>query len=147
MRGVHAKTHGILRGELHVSDLLPAVLAQGLFRQAGTHPLVMRFSTIPGDVLDDSVSTPRGLALKIIGVRGERLPGPPQDTTQDFVLVNAPTFASPNARKFLGNLQLVAATTDKAPGLKKALSAVMRGAERLVETFGGRSATLITLGG
>jgi hypothetical protein len=28
----------------------------------------MRFSTIPGDILDDSVSAPRGLAIKIIGV-------------------------------------------------------------------------------
>src|SRR5258708_6928935 len=35
----------------------------------------MRFSTIPGDILDDSVSTPRGLAIKVIGVEGERLEG------------------------------------------------------------------------
>lgn len=38
----------------------------------------MRFSTNPGDMLDDKVSTPRGLAIKLIGVEGARLPGSPE---------------------------------------------------------------------
>jgi hypothetical protein len=42
----------------------------------------MRFSTSPGDLLPDSVSTPRGLALKIFGVTGERLPGSEDDTSR-----------------------------------------------------------------
>ena len=44
-------------------------------------------------------------------------------------------------------LKLLAGTTDKAPGLKKVLSTVMRGAEKLVESVGGESPTLMTLGG
>lgn len=66
MRSVHAKAHGILQGEIDVPASLPEYLAQGLFAKPGKYPVVMRFSTIPGDVLDDSVSTPRGLAIKII---------------------------------------------------------------------------------
>src|SRR6202046_5170315 len=72
IRSVHAKTHGILQGELDVDADLPDTLAQGLFATPGRYPVVMRFSTIPGDILDDSVSVPRGLAVKIIGVKGER---------------------------------------------------------------------------
>jgi hypothetical protein len=150
-RSVHAKSHGLLHGELHVLDNLPPHLAQGVFARPATFPVVMRLSTIPGDILDDSVSTPRGLSVKLIGVAGERLAGDTaaltQGATQDFVLVNGPVFAAPTAKKFLGNLKLLASTTDKAPGLKKVLSAVLRGTEKAVEAVGGQSATLITLGG
>ncbi len=145
-RGVHAKSHGLLRGELRVLDGLPPALAQGLFAAPGTYPVIMRLSTNPGDVLDDSVSTPRGLGLKIIGIAGERLPDAPGDT-QDFVMANAPAFVAGTPKAFLKNLKLLAATTDTPQILKKAFSAVLRGAEATLETFGTKSGTLIALGG
>jgi len=46
--------------------------------------------------LDDSVSTPRGLARKVIGVEGERREGSEGDVTQDYVLINGPAFGAPN---------------------------------------------------
>ena len=70
----------------------------------------MRLSTFPGDILDDSVSTPRGLAIKMIGVQGERLEGSERDLTQDLVLVNGPAFGAPNAKQFLATLKLLAKT-------------------------------------
>ncbi|MDQ0010308.1 catalase [Luteibacter jiangsuensis] len=146
-RSVHAKSHALLTGELIVPGDLPRELAQGIFAREGRYPLVMRLSTVPGDILDDSVSTPRGMAVKIIGVEGERLPGSDGDVTQDFVLVNGPVFSAPNARRFASSLKFVAATTDRAEGAKKALSVVLRGTERVIEAFGGRSATLLALGG
>lgn len=146
-RSVHAKGHGVLHGELVVHDSLPAELAQGLFAKAGTYPVVMRFSTLPGDILDDSVSTPRGLAVKVIGVEGARLPGTENDVTQDFILVNGPAFSAPTPDKFLGNLKMLASTTDKAEGAKIALSTVARGTEAALEAVGGKSATLTTMGG
>lgn len=146
-RSVHAKSHGVLRATLVVHPGLPATLAQGLFAKAGEYDVAMRFSTLPGDILDDSVSTPRGLAIKVIGVDGPRLPGSESDTTQDFVLVNAPAFSAPTPAKFLGNLKMLAATTDKAKGAKQALSAAARGAESVIEALGGKSATVVTLGG
>ncbi len=145
-RSVHAKSHGLLRGELRVLDDLPDMLKQGMFSRHGTYPVVMRLSTTPGDILDDSISVPRGLALKIIGIEGERLPGA-AGQTQDFVLANAPAFAAPDAKAFLKTLKLLAATTDKPQVLKKALSAILRGAETIVESVGGKSPTLISLGG
>jgi hypothetical protein len=146
IRSVHAKSHGLLRGEIEIAADLPPVLAQGLFAKSGRHPVVMRFSTIPGDILDDSVSTPRGLALKIFDVEGERLPDA-DGATQDFVMVNGKVFNAPNNKVFLNNLKLLAATTDKAEGAKKVLSAVNRGLETIIEAFGGESATLKSMGG
>jgi hypothetical protein len=146
-RGVHAKSHGILRGELHVAPNLPSVLAQGVFAQCRSYPVVLRLSTVPGDILDDAISTPRAIALKIIGVEGARLPSSENDVTQDIIFVNGPAFGAPTAHAFAKNLKLVAATTDKAPGLKKVLSAVFRGAEKISEALGHESSTLLSLGG
>jgi catalase len=147
VRGVHAKSHGLLTGEVRVLDNLPPILAQGLFAKPGTYPAVLRFSTVPGDVLDDRISTPRALAIKLIGVEGERLAGSEGDTTQDFVMVNGPVFGAPDAKHFLKNLKLLATTTDKGELLKKAFSALARGTEKAVEALGGKSGTLIAMGG
>ena len=146
VRSVHAKGHGIARGKLTVADDLPTELAQGLFAAPGEYEAILRFSTNAGDILDDSISLPRGVALKVLGVPGERLPDA-EGTTQDFILVNGPTFAAPNPKAFLGNLKLLAKTTDKAEGAKKALSAVFRGAEAALEAVGGESSFLNTMGG
>lgn len=147
IRAVHAKSHGILEGELEVAPDLHGVLAQGLFARPGRYPVVLRFSTIPGDILDDAVSVPRGLAIKVIGVEGERLPGSEGDVTQDFVLVDGPAFNAPNLKVFGTNLKLLAGSTDKAEGAKKALSAAFQLVEQAVESVGGKSPTLTTLGG
>lgn len=146
-RSVHAKSHGLLHGQLHVLDNLPAELAQGAFAKPGTYGLTLRFSTNPGDILDDKVSTPRGLAIKIIGVEGARLPGSEADVTQDFVMQNAKAFTAPTPKAFLKSLKMLAKTTDKAPGMKKALSAVLRGVESTIEAMGGESPTIKSLGG
>lgn len=152
IRSVHAKSHGLLRARLEVLDGLPPALAQGIFATPARFDAVMRLSTVPGDLLDDRVSTPRGVAIKLIGVPGTRLEGMQHEgaenaTTQDFILVNAPRFSAKNGRAFLRALKPVAATTDKAERSKEALSAVLRGTEKLIEALGGRSATLRALGG
>jgi hypothetical protein len=147
LRSVHAKSHGLLTGSLRVLDDLAPVLAQGIAANPRTYPVVIRLSTTPGDILDDSVSTPRAMALKIIGVEGLRLSENEGGATQDFVLANGPAFTSATAKKFLGNLKLLAATTDRAEGAKKAASAVLRGLETVFETFGHKSPTVTSLGG
>ncbi len=72
VRAVHAKSHGILQGELTVHGGLPAELAQGLFATPGTHKVWLRLSTNAGDMLPDAISLPRGLAMKVFDVQGER---------------------------------------------------------------------------
>jgi hypothetical protein len=147
LRSVHAKTHGLLLGELTVEAGLPDAYAQGLFARPGTYPVVMRLSTTPGDILADDVSTPRGMAIKVVGVAGARVDGSENDVTQDFVLVDGPVFNAPSAKKFLGGARLLAATTDKAPNLKRLFSAAARGAGHALEAVGGQSATIKALGG
>jgi len=147
VRSVHAKAHGIFAGELQIDGNLPAELAQGLFASPGRHKVAMRLSTNPGDILDDSVSAPRGLALKILDVEGERLPDASGETTQNLILVNAPAFAAPDSAAFLKSLKQLAATTDKAEWAKKLLSATLRGVEDALEAVGGKSAMLSTMGG
>lgn len=146
VRSVHAKGHGLAKGILTVADGLPPELAQGMFAHGGAYEAILRLSTNAGDILDDAISLPRGLALKVIGVDGERLPGAGGET-QDFVMVNGPAFAAPTPKAFLANLKMLARTTDKAEGAKKLLSSVLRGAEAALEAVGGQSSLLQTLGG
>ena len=71
VRTSHAKAHGLLKGELRVLDGLPEPLRQGLFAAPQTYSVVVRLSHVPGELLDDRrVSTPRGMALKVLGVEG-----------------------------------------------------------------------------
>lgn len=147
VRAVHAKAHGIARGTLTVAEGLPRELAQGLFATPGRYEAILRLSTNAGDILDDSISLPRGIALKILDVDGARLPGSEEATTQDFIMVNGPAFAAADPKAFSKNLKLLAKTTDRVDGLKKAISATFRVVESALEAVGGESSTLKSLGG
>lgn len=90
LRDAHAKSHGVLAGELRVHSGLPSHLAQGLFAEARTYPVIVRLSTAPGDLRSDQVPVQRGFAIKVLGVPGPRAVDD-GFTTQDFLLVNHPT--------------------------------------------------------
>ncbi len=138
VRAVHAKAHAILSGLMFIDEGLPPELAQGLFATPGEHRVVMRISTNAGDLLPDTIGLPRGLAIKVMDVEGERLPGA-EGATQDFVLVNAPAFSAERADQFLGNLKLLAKTTDRATGAKVVLSKVLQRVEGALEAVGSRA--------
>lgn len=146
-RAVHAKAHGYLRAKFEVLPDLPLHLAQGLFAEAGTYEAVLRFSTTPGDVLDDNVSTPRGVALKVLDVPGTRLPGSEDETTQNYVLGNSPSFQVATAAGFLKQLKLLAASTGHAEPAKEAISILSRNVNTALSKVGLQSATLTTLAG
>lgn len=146
LRAVHAKSHGLLTATLIVADGLPETLAQGLFARRGRFDAVVRLSSAPGDLLPDTVSTHHGLALKVKGVTGEHLPGAEPDT-QDFLFANGKAFNTPTVASFLKTLKLLAGTTDKAEGLKVALATALRAVESTLESAGGQSALLTSLGG
>lgn len=147
VRSVHAKAHAILEGTLTVAEGLPPELAQGLFARAGRrHKAYLRISTNAGDLLADAISLPRGLALKVLDVEGERLPES-EGSTQDFVMVNGPVFQAKTADAFLGNLKMLARTTDRLEGVKKAVSKVLRGVNTALEAVGIESSKVQSLGG
>lgn len=87
------------------------------------------------------------MAIKVLGVAGERVEGSEGDSTQDFLFVDGPVFAAPDAQGILKSLKLLAGTTDQAPNVKCVLSSVLQGAEKALEAVGGKSSSLIAMGG
>ncbi|RAK62671.1 catalase family protein [Hymenobacter edaphi] len=137
IRDAHAKSHGILRGELHIYPNLPAHLAQGVFGEARTYPVIIRLSSAPGAIGSDKQSTNKGLAIKIIGVAGEKfLAGKKDEVTQDFLLVNdtiIPTGDIKSYRDMQLKLEQLAHTPE---GLQQALSTAARVATKALNAVG-----------
>lgn len=87
IRDAHAKSHGILGGELTVYPDLPDELRQGLFASPATYPVIARLSTTAGAIRSDQIRGVHGLGIKVLGVHGPRTLPDDTATTQDFVLV------------------------------------------------------------
>jgi hypothetical protein len=126
IRPSHAKSTAVLKGRLEVLPGLPAALAQGLFAEPATYEALVRFAQGPGELLSDKVSTHRGMAIKVLGVTGPKLPGHDADT-QDFVLATGKAFAQSTAGTFLQAMRGLAASVAVPEGVKGAVSDVSRG--------------------
>lgn len=143
VRSVHAKSHGLLKAVMTVKSDLPSELRQGLFSEPGKiYDVIMRFSTNPGDILSDHISSPRGLAIKILGAEGEKTPNHQNETTQDFAMQNARAFEAKDAEAFLKNLKTLDKHADDSETLKQVVSSTARVAETALEAVGLKSATL-----
>lgn len=142
VRSVHAKSHGLLKAELEVLRGLSEPLRQGLFSTPGRYDAIMRFSTNPGDILSDHISTPRGLAVKILGVEAERHPSHEGHTTQDFVFNNSRVFHAAHAKAFLSGIQLLDKHANDSEAAKQVVSSTSQLAEEALELVGGSSAVL-----
>ena len=145
-RSVHAKSHGLLRADLTVLPGLPPELAQGLFAAPATYGAIVRISTNPGDVMADSVSTPRGMAVKVVGVDGPMLPEHAGRRTQDFVFVNGKTFPVPDAEHFMKGQKVILANVNDPEVFKKAVSGAAAATNAVLGVVGAHSATLEQLG-
>lgn len=142
VRASHAKVSGVAVGELQILPDLPPELRQGLFAQAGTHPVVVRFAQGPGEYLKDSVSTHRGMAIKVFGVEGEKLPGH-DAPTQDFVFATGPVFPNPDAKGFLGSMKQLEVGTSAPEAVKAAVSQTARAIDSVVKAVKGESSPLL----
>ena len=146
-RPVHAKSHGVLVGIMEVMDGLPAELAQGMFaKPAARYPVLMRFSTNPGDMLADNVSSLRGLAIKVFNVEGETVPNHTGATTQDFVCINANAFTAPDPAGFLDQIKTFDKNLETPEGLKHAASVAARATNAVLKAVHLPSATLEGIG-
>jgi catalase len=145
-RSVHAKSHALLKAQVTILSDIPASLQQGLIQPGRNYPVILRFSTNPGDILPDSISSPRGLGVKVIGVGGDMVPSHSGQVTQDFVLVNAKAFGAPDAAGFLKIAQLLEQHVGDAEGLKQFVSTSTRVVENVLEAVGGGSETLKAFG-
>jgi hypothetical protein len=142
-RSAHAKSHGLIYAEMEIYDNLPEHLAQGMFAAPKTLPMVMRFSTVPGDILNDRLCTPRSLAIKILGVEGERLTGSEEACTQNFLFVNGSSFLSSSVQQFLSNLKLLA-NRDNTPEFKRFLDQILQATSKLIASLSGGREKLLS---
>lgn len=142
-RSSHAKAHGLLKGELRVLDDLPTELRQGLFAAPDTYPVVVRLAQVPAEFFDDrKVSTPRGMAIKVLDVNGEMLPVHRGERTQDFVLDTGKTFIAPGARTFLAQITATQAAAALPASMKGAVSTAARVTNEALNAVGLNSANL-----
>lgn len=73
-------------------------------------------------MLADSVSSPRGLALKILNVDGPKVANHAGESTQDFVCINADAFTAPDPKGFLKQIKLFDKNLETPEGVKHAVS-------------------------
>lgn len=88
-RGTHLKTQGCVVGKFIVHDDLPEYLAQGMFTKSGEYDCIMRYSSLTPKLLPDNIPAPRGIGIKIFGVKGEKIWGEDKNT-QDWTMNNYP---------------------------------------------------------
>ena len=141
LRVSHAKAYGAAVGELVVLDDLAPALAQGLFKPGARYPVIARLANVPGELDSDQVATQRGLALKLLNVGGEKLPGHTEDT-QDFVLDTGNRFAAANAAQFLMNHRMLEHAPQIPDALKATVSSVSRATNKALHAMGGDSAMM-----
>jgi catalase len=94
-RDVHSKTHGCIKATFTVLDNLDSRLSYGLFAHPGSFEAWIRFSSGKEYPQADSIHDARGMAIKVMGVKGKKLledDGLPPADTQDFPLMNATQF-------------------------------------------------------
>lgn len=118
LRDAHAKSHAILRGELIVYDGLEPELAQGLFAEPRSYPVIARLSSTSGVRRSDKMRGVRGLGLKVLGVQGQKILDTDMSTNQDFVMVTHEEFLFADAHAYAGlgmiTASLLARLSDQA---------------------------------
>lgn len=137
VRDAHAKSHGILKGELEIYEDLPEELKQGLFAAAKTYPVIIRYSTAPGDILPDGVAAIRGMAIKVVGVEGEKiLPQLKDAVTQDFVLCNHPTISAGDVSSYLKQALILEKATQQPEEVQKIATTALRAGASVLRAVG-----------
>ena len=100
-RDAHPKNLACLQAEFIVEPNIPAELKKGIFEFPQTYPAWIRISSSSGKIQSDEIKDLRGFAIKIMGVKGERLQSQNEEKeTQDFVLMSYPTMPLGTVKQF-----------------------------------------------
>jgi catalase len=100
-RDAHPKMHGLVKAEFIVEPDLPAELRVGVFSKPHAYQAWIRFSNQDAAIQDDNARDIRGMAIKLMGVPGEKLLEAQHDEqTQDFILISTNVFVTRDVAEF-----------------------------------------------
>ncbi|HEY6772954.1 MAG TPA: catalase family protein [Oxalicibacterium sp.] len=100
-RDAHPKMHGVVKAEFIVEPNLPPELQIGIFAEPKTYRAWIRFSNQDAIIQDDHKRDIRGMAIKLMGVPGEKLLEAQRDEqTQDFIVISTNVFVTRNVAEF-----------------------------------------------
>ncbi len=101
-RALHAKPNIAVLADFAVLPTLPDYARTALFAEPKTYSAYVRFSNGQGFHQADRRPDVRGVAIKLLGVAGEKLiPGMQAATTQDFLLIKNAATPFRNADEFV----------------------------------------------
>jgi len=103
VRGVHAKTFGVVRAKVQILRNVPPAYAQGIYAKPGRHDALIRFSSASNHLgADAALGGVLGCAMKIFDVPGSKLVEDETDSaTFDLVLKNHPVFVANTAKHYM----------------------------------------------
>lgn len=120
LRGVHPKSHGCVKAHFEVLPDLAEHLQAGLFANPGEkYDALIRFSNASVRVEHDlkgGENGSRGMAIKVLGIKGETLIEDQGQRNQDFLMINTPAFAFANVEDYL-RLSRIILENDDVPAL------------------------------
>jgi Catalase len=117
-RALHVKQHLGAVGELVVKA--PESARNGVFSMSGkSWPVYVRFSNGGSQHQADKVPDVRGFALKLVGVRGQKLiKGLESELTQDFLFIDSPALPFSTPEEFMQFVRIARrGPTKLVPGL------------------------------
>lgn len=101
-RDAHTKAHGCVKAEFTVPADVPERARIGLFSKPSSHQAWIRFSNAFSSIESDGKIDVRGMAVKVMGVDGEKLlEAEKLEKAQDFLLINTNVFFSPNVTEYV----------------------------------------------
>ena len=100
-RDAHPKMHGVVKAEFIVEPNLPEELRVGLFAEPKTYRAWIRFSNQSDPIQPDIKPDIRGMAIKLMGVPGEKLlESERHEQTQDFIVISTRVFVTKDVKEF-----------------------------------------------
>jgi hypothetical protein len=100
-RDAHPKMHGVVKAEFTVEPNLPTDLQVGIFKEPKTYQAWIRFSNQDGSINADNGGDIRGMAIKLMGVPGEKILEQEKDEqTQDFIVISTNVFVTRDVEEF-----------------------------------------------
>jgi len=101
-RGAHAKTLDLLKAEFRVEEDIPEECKVGVFAEPRTYKAFVRASSSNPSPASDKKKDARGMAIKLLGVEGERFSEfNSEKATQDLIVISWPAFFFKDLKSFV----------------------------------------------